>query len=122
MGSRNLWQLSALRGGPTLEGLKDSWRRYPGKKVHQRVVCQLMITRAFSAGIIAFFTSLDILANMVSIGTLFAFFMVAAALFFYRLYDDKVSTKREGIVALVHLLLIVAASLGARSLLPASSA
>jgi APA family basic amino acid/polyamine antiporter len=81
-----------------------------------------MITRAFSAGIIAFFTSLDILANMVSIGTLFAFFMVAAALFFYRLYDDKVSTKREGIIALVHLLLIVAASLGARSLLPASSA
>ncbi len=64
------------------------------------------------AGLIAFFTSLDILANMVSIGTLFAFFMVAASLFFYRLYDSNTSTKREGIIALVHLLLIVAASLG----------
>ncbi len=49
---------------------------------------------------------------MVSIGTLFAFFMVAASLFFYRLYDQNTSTKRQGIIALVHLLLIVAASLG----------
>ncbi|CAL8471821.1 g11363 [Coccomyxa elongata] len=70
------------------------------------------ITMGAASGIIAFFTSLDILANMVSIGTLFAFFMVAASLFFYRLYDQNTSTKREGIIALVHLLLIVAASLG----------
>ncbi len=67
------------------------------------------------AAIIGFFTSLDILANMVSIGTLFAFFMVAAALFFYRLYDEKVSTRKEGIIALTHLLLIGAACLGARA-------
>ena len=46
-------------------------------------------------------------------GTLFAFFMVAASLLFYRLYDPHVSTQRDLTLALLHLGLIVAASLGA---------
>ena len=49
-------------------------------------------------------------------GTLFAFFMVAASLLFYRLYDPHVSTTRDLTLALLHLGLITAASLGARQL------
>ncbi len=69
--------------------------------------------------IIGFFTSLDILANMVSIGTLFAFYMVAASLLFYRLYDGHTSTRRDATLALTHLFLITAASLGAHQVLSA---
>lgn len=67
------------------------------------------------AAIIGFFTSLDILANMVSIGTLFAFFMVASSLFFYRAYDPHTSTPKVATTALIHMFLIWAASLGART-------
>eukprot|EP00850_Spirogloea_muscicola_P007821 SM000040S14833 [mRNA] locus=s40:675307:678377:- [translate_table: standard] len=57
---------------------------------------------------IAFFTSLDVLANMVSIGTLFIFLLVAAAMLFKRRFAPGDNPKW----LLVHLAAITAASLG----------
>lgn len=59
--------------------------------------------------ILAFFTSLDILVNMVSIGTLFVFYMVAQALIFRRHYSKGVNSP---LPALVYLFLFTATAIG----------
>lgn len=70
------------------------------------------VTMGAASAFIGFFTDLPILANMVSIGTLYAFLNVAAGLIFYRLYDPKKSTKHDLVKVLAHLITICAASVG----------
>ncbi|CAL5221075.1 g3200 [Coccomyxa viridis] len=83
-------------------------------KVSQRYGTPLaaQVTMGAASAFIGFFTDLPILANMVSIGTLYAFLNVAAGLIFYRLYDPKVSTRADFIKVLAHLLAICGASVG----------
>nr|XP_016461366.1 PREDICTED: cationic amino acid transporter 1-like [Nicotiana tabacum] len=65
-----------------------------------------------SSALLALFTSLDILSNLLSISTLFIFILVALALLVRRYYVSNVTTKENRNKLLVLLALIVASSIG----------
>ncbi|OIT28154.1 PREDICTED: cationic amino acid transporter 1-like [Nicotiana attenuata] len=65
-----------------------------------------------SSALLALFTSLDILSNLLSISTLFIFILVALALLVRRYYVTNVTTKENRNKLLVLLALIVASSIG----------
>ncbi|KAJ8546542.1 hypothetical protein K7X08_032616 [Anisodus acutangulus] len=65
-----------------------------------------------SSALLALFTSLDILSNLLSISTLFIFILVALALLVRRYYVSNVTTSENRNKLLVLLGLIVASSIG----------
>lgn len=65
-----------------------------------------------SSAILALFTSLDILSNLLSISTLFIFILVALALLVRRYYVSDVTTPENRNKLLLLLALIVASSIG----------
>ncbi|XP_009627441.1 cationic amino acid transporter 1-like [Nicotiana tomentosiformis] len=65
-----------------------------------------------SSALLALFTSLDILSNLLSISTLFIFILVALALLVRRYYVSNVTTKENRNKLLALLALIVASSIG----------
>ena len=62
--------------------------------------------------IIAFFTPLTILANLLSVSTLFIFMLVAVALIVRRYYVNGVTTQVNRIKLIVCLVLILGSSFG----------
>ncbi|KAJ0989372.1 hypothetical protein J5N97_007728 [Dioscorea zingiberensis] len=66
----------------------------------------------FCSACIAFFSSLDVLASLLSISTLFIFMMMAVALLVRRYYVSGVSSREEMGKLVGFLLLIVASSMG----------
>ncbi|KAH7682249.1 Amino acid/polyamine transporter I protein [Dioscorea alata] len=74
------------------------------------IYATILIT--FCSACIAFFSSLEILASLLSISTLFIFMMMAIALLVRRYYVSGVSTKEEQVKLVGFLLLIVASSMG----------
>ncbi|WCJ24269.1 Cationic amino acid transporter 1 [Euphorbia peplus] len=68
----------------------------------------VMIT---ATAIVAFFTKMDILANLLSISTLFIFMLVAIALLVRRYYATGVTTFRDRVKMIVCLSLIVGSSI-----------
>eukprot|EP00898_Chlorokybus_atmophyticus_P002465 jgi/Chlat1/3219/Chrsp22S03500 len=72
------------------------------------VVATVMLSSL--SGIIALFTSLDVLGKMVSIGTLLVFFMVAAAVLYRRYYAPGIGESPRP--ALLHLAWIVLSAMG----------
>ncbi|VFQ85457.1 unnamed protein product [Cuscuta campestris] len=69
-------------------------------------------TMMAATAIIAFFTKLDILANLLSIATLFIFMLVAIALLVRRYYATGQTTPRDRNRFIVFLSLILASSVG----------
>jgi amino acid transporter len=59
-------------------------------------------------------TGFDELVDMVSISTLFAFWMVALALIWNRYYKQGESPRRDSYKVAAHLFVLVAASVGER--------
>ncbi|XP_050225712.1 cationic amino acid transporter 1-like [Mercurialis annua] len=76
-----------------------------GTPVHATVV---MIV---ATAIVAFFTKMDILANLLSISTLFIFMLVAIALLVRRYYVSGVTTKANHVKLVVCLALILGSSI-----------
>ncbi|XP_027338383.1 cationic amino acid transporter 1-like [Abrus precatorius] len=66
-----------------------------------------------ATAIIAFFTELEILSNLLSISTLIIFMLVAVALIVRRYYSSGVTTKENQIKLIVFLVLIMGSSCGA---------
>lgn len=64
------------------------------------------------SAVIAFFTDLQILSNLLSISTLFIFMLVAIALIVRRYYSSGVTTKRNQITLIVFIVFIIASSCG----------
>ncbi|KAJ7961602.1 Cationic amino acid transporter like [Quillaja saponaria] len=64
------------------------------------------------SGCIAFFSSLDILASLLSVSTLFVFMMMAVALLVRRYYVREITPKRNLLKLVIFLLIIVASSMG----------
>ncbi|KAK7328501.1 hypothetical protein VNO77_22610 [Canavalia gladiata] len=64
------------------------------------------------SAVIAFFTDLEILSNLLSISTLFVFMLVAVALLVRRYYSSGVTTKGNQIKLIVFLVLIIGSSCG----------
>ncbi|XAR72531.1 hypothetical protein NMG60_11019204 [Bertholletia excelsa] len=69
------------------------------------------VTMMAATGIIAFFTELDILSNLLSISTLFIFMLVALALLVRRYYLAGVTTSGNRTKLVVFLLLILGSSI-----------
>uniref|UniRef100_A0A2N9ILU5 Cationic amino acid transporter C-terminal domain-containing protein n=1 Tax=Fagus sylvatica TaxID=28930 RepID=A0A2N9ILU5_FAGSY len=69
------------------------------------------IVMIVTTAIIAFFTSLGILSNLLSISTLFIFMLVAIALLVQRYYVSGVTTNANRIKLIVFLLLILGSSI-----------
>lgn len=61
---------------------------------------------------IGFFSSLNVLASLLSISTLFIFMMMATALLVRRYYARGVSTERDLLKLVIFLLVIIASSIG----------
>ncbi|OWM85723.1 cationic amino acid transporter 5 [Punica granatum] len=70
----------------------------------------LLIT--ISSAVIAFFSSLDVLAALLSVSTLFIFMMMAVALLVRRYYARETTPQRHLVKLVVFLLIIVASSMG----------
>nr|DAD37236.1 TPA_asm: hypothetical protein HUJ06_007877 [Nelumbo nucifera] len=68
------------------------------------------ITMLIATAIIAFFTDLDILSNLLSISTLFIFMLVAVALLVRRYYVTGVTTPRDRNLLITFLLTILGSS------------
>ncbi|XP_054819795.1 cationic amino acid transporter 1-like isoform X2 [Prosopis cineraria] len=68
------------------------------------------ITMIVATAVIAFFTKLEILSNLLSISTLFIFMLVALALLVRRHYSTGVTTKANQAKLIVCLVLILASS------------
>ncbi|KAJ4768032.1 Cationic amino acid transporter 5 [Rhynchospora pubera] len=66
----------------------------------------------FASACIALFSSLDVLASLLSISTLFIFMMMATALIVRRYYQRGVSTKPHTLKLVACLLIIIASSMG----------
>lgn len=70
----------------------------------------LLIT--ISSALIAFFSSLDVLAALLSVSTLFIFMMMAVALLVRRYYVRETTPQRDLMKLFIFLLVIVASSMG----------
>ncbi|TKY72980.1 Cationic amino acid transporter 1 [Spatholobus suberectus] len=70
------------------------------------------IAMVVASAVIAFFTDLQILSNLLSISTLFIFMFVAVALLVRRYYSSGVTTKGNQIKLIVFILLIIGSSCG----------
>ncbi|KAK7411722.1 hypothetical protein VNO78_03159 [Psophocarpus tetragonolobus] len=70
------------------------------------------ISLVFASAVIAFFTDLEILSNLLSISTLLIFMFVAVALLVRRYYSSGVTTKGNQIKLIVFIMLIIASSCG----------
>ncbi|XP_047310885.1 cationic amino acid transporter 1-like [Impatiens glandulifera] len=70
------------------------------------------ITMMAATAVIAFFTKLDILSNLLSISTLFIFMLVALALLVRRYYVSGVTTRSDRNKLIIFLILILASSIG----------
>src|SRR5690242_8610417 len=69
------------------------------------------ILSGVSTAVIALFTDFADLVDMVSISTLFAFWMVALALIWYRYYKAGATTKKETTILSVLMFVLVACSI-----------
>lgn len=67
---------------------------------------------AISSGLIAFFSSLDVLTSLLSVSTLFIFMMMAVALLVRRYYVREVTTDINLLKLVMFLLVIIASSMG----------
>ncbi|XVF00446.1 hypothetical protein REPUB_Repub04eG0002000 [Reevesia pubescens] len=67
---------------------------------------------AISSGLIAFFSSLDVLASLLSLSTLFIFMMMAVALLVRRYYVREVTPRINLLKLVIFLLIIIASSMG----------
>lgn len=67
---------------------------------------------ALSSSLIAFFSSLDVLAALLSVSTLFIFMMMAVALLVRRYYLRDVTPKKDLLKLVILLLVIVTSSMG----------
>ncbi|KAB1997190.1 hypothetical protein ES319_D12G008300v1 [Gossypium barbadense] len=65
-----------------------------------------------SSGLIAFFSSLDVLASLLSVSTLFIFMMMAVALLVRRYYVREVTPGINQLKLVIFLLVIIASSMG----------
>jgi APA family basic amino acid/polyamine antiporter len=65
-----------------------------------------------ATAVVAFFTKLEILANLLSVSTLFIFMLVAAALLVRRYYVSGVTTLANRVKLIVCLWLIIGSSIG----------
>ncbi|XP_003630015.2 cationic amino acid transporter 1 [Medicago truncatula] len=70
------------------------------------------ISMLAATAIVAFFTDLGILSNLLSIATLFIFSLVALALLVRRYYSSEVTTKGNQVNLIVCLVLIIGSSIG----------
>ncbi|KAL4331217.1 cationic amino acid transporter 1 isoform X1 [Arachis duranensis] len=70
------------------------------------------VTMLAATAIIAFFTNLGILANLLSISTLFIFMLVALGILVRRYYSSGVTTKQNQIKLIVCLVIILGSSCG----------
>jgi amino acid transporter len=70
------------------------------------------ILLTIASACIALFSSLDVLASLLSISTLFIFMMMATALIVRRYYQRGVSTKPHFLKLVAFLLMIIASSIG----------
>ncbi|KAK7359061.1 hypothetical protein VNO77_01007 [Canavalia gladiata] len=70
------------------------------------------ISMLVATSLIAFFTNLEILSNLLSISTLFIFVLVAVALLVRRYYSSGVTTKGNQVKLIVFLVLILGSSCG----------
>lgn len=68
------------------------------------------ILSGVAAAVMALFTGFDELVDMVSISTLFAFWMVALALIWNRYFKQDVSPRRDNLKVAAHLVVLVAAA------------
>ncbi|CAN6548023.1 unnamed protein product [Malus baccata var. baccata] len=67
---------------------------------------------AISSGCIAFFTSLDILATLLTMSILFIFMMMAVALLVRRYYVREITPQQHFLKLVIFLLIIIASSMG----------
>ncbi len=67
-------------------------------------------TMVIASAILAFFTSLDILGNLLSLSSLFIFFLVAVGILVRRYYIPGVTTRKHGVLFFFFLFIIIAAS------------
>jgi APA family basic amino acid/polyamine antiporter len=67
-------------------------------------------TMVTASAILAFFTSLDILGNLLSLSSLFIFFLVAVGILMRRYYIPGVTTRKHGELFFFFLFIIIAAS------------
>ena len=70
------------------------------------------ISMLAATAVIAFFTNLNILSNLLSISTLFIFMLVAVALLVRRYYSSGVTTKGNKVKLILCLVLILGSSCG----------
>ncbi|KAI9197792.1 hypothetical protein LWI28_004613 [Acer negundo] len=70
----------------------------------------LLIT--ISSAVIAFFSSLDVLATLLSLSTLFIFMMMAVALLVRRYYVRETTPQKDLLKLIILLLIIIASSMG----------
>jgi len=82
-------------------------------KVHKRFGTPFIATalQGIATAIIALFTDFAELINMVSISTLFAFWIVALGLIWFRGYESGVTTRPRALLLATHMFVIVAASI-----------
>ncbi|KAI4297496.1 hypothetical protein L6164_037385 [Bauhinia variegata] len=86
------------------------WFAYVAEKTGTPV--NATITMIVATAVIAFFTKLEILSNLLSISTLFIFMLVALALIVRRYYSSEETTKNDQIKLIVCLALILGSSCG----------
>jgi APA family basic amino acid/polyamine antiporter len=67
-------------------------------------------TMVAATAIIAFFTALDILGDLLSLSSLFIFFLVAVGILVRRYYIPGVTTRKHGVLFFFFLFIIIAAS------------
>jgi APA family basic amino acid/polyamine antiporter len=67
-------------------------------------------TMVIASAILAFFTALDILGNLLSLSSLFIFFLVAVGILMRRYYIPGVTTRKHGVLFFFFLFIIIAAS------------
>ncbi|XP_043699644.1 cationic amino acid transporter 1-like isoform X3 [Telopea speciosissima] len=70
------------------------------------------VTMLVATSVIAFFTDLNILSNLLSISTLFIFMLVAVALLVRRYYLTGVTSQRHQTLLIAFLVLMLASSIG----------
>jgi APA family basic amino acid/polyamine antiporter len=68
------------------------------------------VTMITASAILAFFTALDILGNLLSLSSLFIFFLVAVGILMRRYYIPGVTTRKHGVLFFFFLFIIIAAS------------
>lgn len=86
------------------------WFALVHPKTGTPIYATLLIT--FSSGLIAFFSSLDVLTSLLSVSTLFIFTMMAVALLVRRYYVREVTPRINLLKLVIFLLIIIASSMG----------